>query len=102
MTRYRDLGLRVGLLPPGPLNAITDVDGVTVGMTTLIEGEGPLDVGKGPVRTGVTAIVPHPGIGDEPLFAGCHTAEWQRRDDRSALGRGVRHVDLADCLDQHP
>jgi len=73
MTRYRDLGLRVGLLPPGPSNAITDVGGVTVGMTTLIEGEGPLDVGKGPVRTGITAIVPHAGIGEEPLFAGCHT-----------------------------
>ena len=72
MTRFRDLGLRVGLLPPGPLNAITDVDGVTVGTTTLIEGEGPLQVGKGPIRTGVTAIVPHPGIGTEPLFAGCH------------------------------
>jgi D-aminopeptidase len=73
MTRYRDLGLRVGLLPPGPLNAITDVGGVTVGVTTLIEGEGPLDVGKGPVRTGVTAIVPHVGIGEDPLFAGSHT-----------------------------
>jgi D-aminopeptidase len=72
MTRFRDLGLRVGLLPPGPLNAITDVDGVTVGTTTLIEGEGSLKVGKGPIRTGVTAIVPHPGIGAEPLFAGCH------------------------------
>jgi len=73
MTRLRDLGLRVGLLPPGPLNAITDVGGVTVGMTTLIEGDGPLDVGKGPIRTGVTAIVPHPSIGAGPLFAGCHT-----------------------------
>lgn len=72
MTRYRDLGLTVGLLPPGPLNAITDVDGVTVGMTTLIEGEGPLRVGEGPVRTGVTVIVPHPRIGAEPVFAGCH------------------------------
>ena len=72
MTRFRDLGLRVGLLPPGPLNAITDVGGVTVGTTTLIEGEGPLQVGKGPIRTGVTAIVPHPGIDAEPLFAGCH------------------------------
>jgi D-aminopeptidase len=72
MTRFRDLGLRVGLLPPGPLNAITDVDGVTVGTATLIEGEGPLQVGKGPIRTGVTVIVPHPGIGAEPLFAGCH------------------------------
>ena len=73
MTRFRDLGLRVGLLPPGPLNAITDVGGVTVGTTTLIEGDGPLGVGKGPIRTGVTAIVPNTGIGAEPLFAGCHT-----------------------------
>jgi D-aminopeptidase len=72
MTRYRDLGLTVGLLAPGPLNAITDVDGLTVGMTTLIEGEGPLHVGVGPVRTGVTVIVPHGDIGVEPVFAGCH------------------------------
>ena len=72
MTRYRDLGLTVGQLPPGPLNAITDVEGVSVGMTTLIEGEGPLEVGRGPVRTGVTVIVPHPAIGAEPVFAGCH------------------------------
>ncbi|HJR96790.1 MAG TPA: P1 family peptidase [Actinomycetota bacterium] len=72
MTRYRDLGLTVGMLQPGPLNAITDVEGITVGMTTLIEGEGPLVVGQGPVRTGVTVIVPHPGIGAEPVYAGCH------------------------------
>jgi len=43
---------------PGPLNAITDVAGVEVGYCTLIEGDGPLVVGKGPVRTGVTAILP--------------------------------------------
>jgi D-aminopeptidase len=73
MTRYRDLGLSVGRLTPGPLNAITDVAGVRVGVTTLIEGDGPLEVGKGPIRTGVTAIIPHDGIGEEPLFAGCHT-----------------------------
>jgi D-aminopeptidase len=72
MTRYRELGLTVGLLPTGPLNAITDVEGVAVGMTTLIEGDGPLVVGRGPVRTGVTVIVPHPYIGAEPVFAGCH------------------------------
>ncbi len=72
MTRYRDLGLTVGLLPPGPLNAITDVDGVMVGITTLIEGDGPLTVGEGPVRTGVTVVVPHSDIGAEPVFAGCH------------------------------
>ena len=70
--RYRDLGLTVGQLPPGPGNAITDVDGVTVGMTTLIEGDGPVRVGAGPIRTGVTVVVPHPGIGAEPVFAGCH------------------------------
>jgi D-aminopeptidase len=72
MTRYRDLGLMVGLLPTGRLNAITDVEGVAVGMTTLIEGDGALDVGRGPVRTGVTVIVPHAEIGAEPVFAGCH------------------------------
>ncbi len=43
---------------PGPLNAITDVAGVEVGHATIIEGSGPLVVGKGPVRTGVTAILP--------------------------------------------
>jgi D-aminopeptidase len=72
MTRYRDLGLSVGQLPPGPRNTITDVDAVTVGTTTLIEGDGPLRIGAGPIRTGVTVIVPHEGIGDEPVFAGCH------------------------------
>jgi D-aminopeptidase len=72
MARYRDLGLTVGQLPPGPLNAITDVDGVAVGMTTLIEGDGALQVGSGPIRTGVTVVVPHPGIAGGPVFAGCH------------------------------
>src|SRR5215471_6363891 len=51
--RARDLGIRVGVLPSGPLNAINDVDGVMVGHTTIIKGEN--------VRTGVTAIVPHAG-----------------------------------------
>ena len=73
MTRYRDLGLALGQLPTGPNNAITDIAGVRVGTVTLIEGEGPLVVGQGPVRTGVTVIVPHDTIGDSPLFAGCHT-----------------------------
>jgi D-aminopeptidase len=73
--RARDLGIEIGLGCPGPLNAITDVPGVRVGCVTLIEGDpGPLVVGQGPVRTGVTAIVPHGGeIAVEPLFAGCHT-----------------------------
>ncbi len=55
--RGRGLGLPFSG-PCGPNNAITDVAGVEVGYTTLIEGEGPLEVGHGPVRTGVTAILP--------------------------------------------
>jgi D-aminopeptidase len=71
--RARDLGIHIGLLQPGPLNAITDVPGVRVGHTTLIDGEGPLVVGKGPVRTGVTVIVPHDGdLHREGVFAGTH------------------------------
>lgn len=56
---------------PGKLNAITDVAGVEVGFTTLVSGEGKLEVGKGPVRTGVTAIVPrgHASL-DDPVYAG--------------------------------
>lgn len=57
--RFRDLGFVPWRLPPGPHNAITDVPGVRVGHTTLIAGDGPLRVGHGPVRTGVTAIHPH-------------------------------------------
>jgi D-aminopeptidase len=71
--RARDLGIRIGLGTPGPLNAITDVDGVTVGHTTLIRGEGRLRVGQGPVRTGVTVVCPRgAGALREPVFAGCH------------------------------
>ena len=59
---------------PGPLNAITDVAGVEVGYTTLIRGEGPLVVGQGPVRTGVTAILPRGRAGAAgPVFAGGHS-----------------------------
>ncbi|MGI8890709.1 MAG: P1 family peptidase [Chthoniobacterales bacterium] len=56
---------------PGKLNAITDVAGVEVGFTTLIKGEGKMEVGQGPVRTGVTAIVPrgHDSLND-PVYAG--------------------------------
>jgi D-aminopeptidase len=57
--RARDVGFVVGKLPPGTYNAITDVPGVRVGHSTLILGEGPLRPGKGPVRTGVTVVLPH-------------------------------------------
>ncbi|MGZ8607767.1 MAG: P1 family peptidase, partial [Actinomycetota bacterium] len=70
--RLRDSGITVGQLSPGSLNAITDVEGVRVGVMTLVHGDGPLVVGEGPIRTGVTVIVPHEGIAGEPLFAGCH------------------------------
>ncbi len=71
--RARDHGIVLGRLAPGPYNAITDVAGVRVGHTTLIRGEGPRVVGEGPVRTGVTVVLPHDGeVFLEPLFAGCH------------------------------
>ncbi len=54
---------------PGPLNAITDVAGVEVGHATIVRGDGPLVVGKGPVRTGVTAIWPRGKVW-QPVFAG--------------------------------
>jgi D-aminopeptidase len=57
--RVRKMGFPVGDLPTGPHNAITDVSGVRVGHTTLIHGEGPLRPGLGPVRTGVTVVLPH-------------------------------------------
>jgi len=59
--RARHIGLQIGRLPTGQHNAITDVDGLQVGHVSLISGEGPLAVGRGPVRTGVTAILPHSG-----------------------------------------
>ena len=60
---------------PGPSNAITDVPGVSVGYTTLISGDGTLVVGKGPVRTGVTAILPRPRADlATPVFAGIFSA----------------------------
>ena len=72
--RARDLGIVIGEGRPGPNNAITDVDGIRVGHTTLISGEGPLVVGQGPVRSGVTVIVPHDGdVWVEPVFAGTAT-----------------------------
>jgi len=57
--RVRDTGIVPGQMEPGPHNAITDVAGVRVGHATLISGEGPLRPGRGPVRTGVTVILPH-------------------------------------------
>jgi D-aminopeptidase len=67
--RARDLGIPLEGTP-GPFNAITDVKGVEVGHATLIASEGKLKVGSGPVRTGVTAILPRGKDSAEPVFAG--------------------------------
>src|SRR2546423_6518492 len=69
--RARDLGIPLDGTP-GKFDAITDVSGVEVGYSTLISGEGKLEVGQGPVRTGVTAVVPrgHGSLND-PVYAGC-------------------------------
>lgn len=64
----RALGVRL-TGEPGPNNAITDVEGVEVGHTTIIEGEGRLIVGEGPVRTGVTAILPRGREAGDSVFA---------------------------------
>jgi D-aminopeptidase len=71
VARARDLGVPFDGTP-GKLNSITDVPGVEVGYTTVLSGEGKLEVGKGPVRTGVTAIIPrgHDSLNDA-VYAGC-------------------------------
>jgi D-aminopeptidase len=70
--RARDLGIPFEGTP-GPLNAITDVEGVEVGQTTIISGQGKLVAGEGPVRTGVTAILPRGKMSDDPVFAAWST-----------------------------
>ena len=100
--RARDLGIRIGRLEPGEHNAITDVPGVRVGHTTLISGEGPLRVGTGPVRTGVTVVLPHDGdVWTEPVFAGSHRLngngeltglEWIREAGLLAGGIGLTNT----------
>lgn len=71
MTKARQLGIPFDG-ETGPNNAITDVDGTQVGQVTLISGEGPLVIGQGPVRTGVTAVLPR-GHKDDPVFAGWYS-----------------------------
>ena len=73
MARARDLGIVIGKGQPGPANAITDVAGVRVGHSTIVRGDGPLVVGQGPVRTGVTIVVPHDGdVFTDSVYAGSH------------------------------
>jgi D-aminopeptidase len=72
--RARELGLAAAIGgTPGPIDAITDVAGVEVGHTTLVEGDGPLVVGKGPVRTGVTVVHPRGKSNPDPVFGAWFT-----------------------------
>jgi L-aminopeptidase/D-esterase-like protein len=71
--RARDLGITFGAMTPGPLNAITDVAGVIVGHSTVVRGEGALAVGQGPVRTGVTAVLPRKDIWFNAVLGATHT-----------------------------
>ena len=68
--RARDLGITLGRISPGPWNAITDVAGVKVGHVTLMKGDGPLVPGKGPVRTGVTVVIPRDDVWHKKVPAG--------------------------------
>jgi D-aminopeptidase len=70
--RARELGIVVGKYPTGQWNAITDVPGVLVGHATIIRGSGPLHVGEGPIRTGVTAVFPRKDIWSNGVFAATH------------------------------
>ena len=92
--RARDLGITVGSLAPGEHDAITDVAGVRVGHTTVIEGDAR--------RTGVTVVVPHDGnVWADPRVRGVPPAQRQRRDDRPALDRGGRAAALPHRHHQH-
>jgi L-aminopeptidase/D-esterase-like protein len=90
--RARDLGVPFDGRP-GTLNAITDVAGVEVGQTTLIRGDGKLVVGQGPVRTGVTAVLPRGQANHAPVFAG-----WSSLNGNGEM-TGTAWLDEAGVLD---
>ena len=94
--RARDLGVPFDGTP-GPLNAITDVAGVEVGLHHADRGRRRAEVGKGPVRTGVTAILPRGKASTDPVVRRLVLAERQRRDDRHDLDRGSRASSKAPC-----
>jgi len=83
-------GLYLGRLSPGPANAITDVPGVRVGHSTIVRGEGPLVPGRGPVRTGVTAVLPHEGnVFAEKVPAAVHVI--------NGFGKAVGLAQVMEC-----
>ena len=87
--RARDLGVPFDGAP-GPNNAITDVEGVEVGHTTLISGEGKLEIGKGPIRTGVTAIHPRGKTSNDAVFAAWFTLNGNGEMTGHHVGRRFR------------
>jgi L-aminopeptidase/D-esterase-like protein len=89
--RARDLGIPFPGVPAGLYNAITDIDGVLLGHSTLICGSGPLIVGQGPVRTGVTAILPR-GIGGDPVIGGFFSLSG------NGEFTGIHYLQEAGCL----
>ena len=86
--RARDIGVPFEG-SPGPLNAITDVASVAVGHVTLIEGEGPLQVGVGPIRTGVTGD-PASSTDELTRVRWLVLVERERRNDGHDVGGGIR------------
>ncbi len=96
--RARDLGIHIGRLSPGPLNAITDVPGVEVGHVTLIHGDGPLRVGEGPVRTGVTAIWPQRKVLDAYLPCGSNVANGNGEMTGLLAGANLGVISSPLCL----
>ena len=99
MTRFRDLLPIRGHLPTGPLNMITDVAGVRVGQVTRIEGEGALVPGAGPIRTGITAILPHPGnLFREKAPAAVHTINGYGKATGFEQARELGEIETPICL----
>jgi L-aminopeptidase/D-esterase-like protein len=90
--RARDLGIPFEGTP-GPYNAITDVPGVMVGHSTIIEGSGPLTIGEGPIRTGVTAILPS-GKTFRPVFA-----SWASLNGNGEM-TGTKWIDESGFLEE--
>jgi D-aminopeptidase len=118
--RARDLGISIGEYPTGPLNSITDVKGVRVGHSTLIEGSGRRKPGNGPVRTGVTIIQPNEDPYNQKVVAGgfvlngagevsgmTQVMEWGLIETPIALTNTLSVGRVSDCVvkwmaDKHP
>ena len=97
LRRGRSLGIQFDG-EPGPLNSITDVPGVGIGYCTIVKGDGPLEVGVGPVRTGVTAILPR--VLEEtglPVFAALHSLNGNGELTGSHWIQEVDHLLIVPC-----